>query len=75
MSLICLDQTATVTAETGVLAKFYFNGILQTELPLENGTASWSFSLEQQTSESDVIQVRIYQEDGTQIGSDFVDFR
>ncbi len=75
VSLICLDQTATVTAETGVLAKFYFNGILQTELPLENGTASWSFSLEQQTSESDVIQVRIYQEDGTQIGSDFVDFR
>ncbi|MBP3701067.1 MAG: CotH kinase family protein, partial [Lachnospiraceae bacterium] len=67
--------TVHVAAEEGTTAKFYFNGILQAEIPVTGGAVSWTASKDQQTATSDVIQVRIYREDGSQVGSDFVDFR
>lgn len=75
VSLTMDGQTATVSAEEGSYAVFYFDGIRQMELSLENGTASWSFPSDLYTAESDVIQVRVYSEDGTQIGSAYSDFR
>lgn len=75
VSLNLDGQNATVFAEEGSYAIFYFNGIRQVELPLENGIASWSFPSDLHTSESDVIQVRVYAENAAQIGSAYVDFR
>ena len=75
VSMTRFGQTVMVTAEEGDTVVFYFNGIRQQEVPLTNGTASFSVDPMQQTMESDVIQARVYSEDGTQIGSDFVDFR
>ncbi len=68
-------STVTLTASQGHTVRWYYNGILQAEDLLQDGTLSWSVPSDQRIHDSDVIQVRVYLEDGTLLGSDYVDFR
>ena len=75
VSLTYSQGNATVTSSQGTTARFYFNGKIQAELPIIDGQASWTVPTELMTSASDVIQVRVYNDDELWIGSDYLDFR
>lgn len=75
VSLTYSQGNATVTSSQGTTARFYFNGRIQAELPIIEGQASWAVPAELMTSASDVIQVRVYNDDELWIGSDYQDFR
>lgn len=75
VNLSITGHTATVCAEYGSYAVFYYNGIRQTELSLEDGSVSWQIPDNLYNRESDVLQVRIYNNDDIQIGTDYHDFR
>ncbi len=75
VSLDWEGENVVVRAEEGERAVFFYNGIRQAEVPLVDGTAVWPVDPELRTGESDVVLVRVYREDQTQSGSDYMDFR
>lgn len=65
----------TVTAPSGSTAVLYWNGIRQESIQLEQQSASWQLPEDQIFRGSDVLLVRIYDDAGVLIGSNYIDRR
>lgn len=62
-------------ASEGVYARLYVNGRRYAEEVLREGAASWALEESLFTKPSDVLQVRVYDENDVQIGSNYIDYR
>lgn len=64
-----------VLSPTGTYAVLYYNGIRLSQRQLTDHSASWSVEEYSYTSDSDVIVIRVYDETGTLLGSNYTDLR
>ncbi len=69
------DRTLHIQSEIGSTAVIYWNSVRCESLELENQTAFWELPAKQEWEESDVLLVRLYDEEGRLIGSNYIDGR